>query len=57
MAKQFPEAFEDKEIMQSEILEISEKLALADEEEYIKETCSKYEMPCIEFKINAPDYE
>jgi len=30
---------------------------MQDENDYIKEKCSEYEMPCIDYHIHAPDYE
>jgi len=28
-----------------------------DEAKYIKDKCSEYDMPCIDYHIHAPDYE
>ena len=52
--KTYPEFFDDNNDY-DEILEGANKLADADIDKFVKETCGEYEMPCTDFVVHAPD--
>ena len=50
----YPEFFEDNDDF-DQILNAVNERAQVDIDKFIGETCSEFEMPCLDFEINAPD--
>jgi len=52
--KIYPHFYEENDDFDATLAAVHEH-AQKDIEEFIKKTCGAYEMPCLQFEINAPD--
>ena len=49
--------FNEHEKDQKRIQDLADKAAQEVEDKFIAEHCTEYELPCMDFEVNAPDLE
>ena len=57
IVRQLWDYFQEHEKDQKRLEELAEKSAKEVEDQFIAEHCTEYELPCMDFEINAPDLE
>ena len=49
--------FSENNKVQKQLQELADEEAEAVENAYIAATCDEYELPCLDYMVNAPDHE
>ena len=57
IVRQLWDFFQDHSEDQKKIEDLAEKTAREVEEQFIADHCKEYELPCMDFEINAPELE